>query len=249
MVSIIGSYEAHPQPAPLPRRPRRRRPLRPRRRRGQRQPAGALGADPRARGGARTAARRARRPRGWSSPPPAARSSAARGGSSTRFARSSRSRRWDRGLAGRLRIGVIPTVAPYLLPPALPLLRARHLSLDLGVREAQTDRLVEEVRQGALDAAVVALPASGARSRGDAALRGPLPPRRQRRPPRGARGPSAGAAARGHGGRAAPPPRRRPLPRRPGARRLRRRPRPQPAWTSAPPASRRSAGSSPRASA
>jgi LysR family hydrogen peroxide-inducible transcriptional activator len=66
--------------------------------------------------------------------------------------------RWDRGLAGRLRVGVIPTVAPYLLPSALPRLRARDLSLDLGVREAQTDRLLEEVRQGALDAAVVALP-------------------------------------------------------------------------------------------
>ena len=65
--------------------------------------------------------------------------------------------RWDRGLGGRLRIGVIPTVAPYLLPRALPLLRARDLSLDLGVREAQTERLVEEVRQGALDAAVIAL--------------------------------------------------------------------------------------------
>ena len=67
--------------------------------------------------------------------------------------------RWDRGLAGRLRLGVIPTVAPYLLPSALPRLRARNLSLDLGVREAQTDRLIEEVREGALDAAVVALPA------------------------------------------------------------------------------------------
>ena len=67
--------------------------------------------------------------------------------------------RWDRGLGGRLRLGVIPTVAPYLLPSALPRLRARDLSLDLGVREAQTGRLLEEVREGALDAAVVALPA------------------------------------------------------------------------------------------
>jgi LysR family transcriptional regulator, hydrogen peroxide-inducible genes activator len=67
--------------------------------------------------------------------------------------------RWDRGLAGRLRIGVIPTVAPYLLPSALPSLRARNLSLDLGVREAQTDRLIAEVREGTLDVAVVALPA------------------------------------------------------------------------------------------
>ena len=65
--------------------------------------------------------------------------------------------RWDRGLAGRLRIGVVPTVAPYLLPHALPLLRARHLALDLGIREALTERLLDEVRQGTLDAAVVAV--------------------------------------------------------------------------------------------
>jgi LysR family hydrogen peroxide-inducible transcriptional activator len=70
--------------------------------------------------------------------------------------------RWDRGLAGRLRLGVIPTVAPYLLPLALPQLRARHLALDLGVREAQTDRLLDEVREGALDVVVVALPVAEA---------------------------------------------------------------------------------------
>jgi len=69
--------------------------------------------------------------------------------------------RWNHGLSGRLLLGVIPTVAPYLLPAALPALRARNLSLDLGVREALTDRLLEEVRQGALDAAVVALPVAG----------------------------------------------------------------------------------------
>ncbi len=66
--------------------------------------------------------------------------------------------RWSRGLAGRLRLGVIPTVAPYLLPAALPLLRARNLALDLGVREAQTEILLAELRDGLLDAAVVALP-------------------------------------------------------------------------------------------
>jgi LysR family hydrogen peroxide-inducible transcriptional activator len=53
---------------------------------------------------------------------------------------------------------VIPTVAPYLLPLALPEFRARNIALDLGVREAQTGRLLEEVRSGGLDAAVVALP-------------------------------------------------------------------------------------------
>ncbi len=66
--------------------------------------------------------------------------------------------RWSRGLAGRLSLGVIPTVAPYLLPAALPLMKARDISLDLGVREAQTARLVEELKSGRLDAAVAALP-------------------------------------------------------------------------------------------
>ena len=70
--------------------------------------------------------------------------------------------RWHAGLSGRLRIGVIPTVAPYLLPLALPELRARNISLDLGVREAQTERLIDEVRSGGLDAAVVALPVEAA---------------------------------------------------------------------------------------
>jgi LysR family transcriptional regulator, hydrogen peroxide-inducible genes activator len=69
--------------------------------------------------------------------------------------------RWHDGLAGRLRIGVIPTVAPYLLPAALPLLRAHNSEIELGVREALTGRLVEEVRSGGLDAAVVALPVPG----------------------------------------------------------------------------------------
>lgn len=66
--------------------------------------------------------------------------------------------RWHGGLSGRLRIGVIPTVAPYLLPRALPDLRSRNIALDLGVREARTEHLLAEVRGGALDAAVVALP-------------------------------------------------------------------------------------------
>lgn len=69
--------------------------------------------------------------------------------------------RWRGGLGGRLRLGVIPTVAPYLLPAALPLLRGRDLALDLGVREAQTHLLIDELRRGELDAVVAALPAGG----------------------------------------------------------------------------------------
>lgn len=69
--------------------------------------------------------------------------------------------RWEKGLGGRLRLGVIPTVAPYLLPAALPPLRSRNIALDLGVREARTDMLLRELEDGSLDAVVVALPAAG----------------------------------------------------------------------------------------
>jgi LysR family transcriptional regulator, hydrogen peroxide-inducible genes activator len=63
------------------------------------------------------------------------------------------------GLSGRLKLGVIPTVAPYLLPKILPLLRAQAPDLDLRVREAQTDELLNDLENGLLDAAVLALPA------------------------------------------------------------------------------------------
>ena len=66
--------------------------------------------------------------------------------------------RWQDGLSGSLRLGVIPTVAPHLLPVALPLLRAGDLSLDLRVREAQTSVLLDDLADGRLDAAVLALP-------------------------------------------------------------------------------------------
>ncbi|QPH53630.1 LysR substrate-binding domain-containing protein [Pontivivens ytuae] len=66
--------------------------------------------------------------------------------------------RQERGLTGQLTLGVIPTVAPYLLPAALPLIRARNSALDLRVREAQTAELIAELQGGTLDAAVIALP-------------------------------------------------------------------------------------------
>ena len=67
--------------------------------------------------------------------------------------------RWREGLGGRLALGVIPTVAPYLLPVALPLIRSRNLRLELRIRESQTDRVLDALEEGLLDAAVVALPA------------------------------------------------------------------------------------------
>ncbi|TGD43038.1 hydrogen peroxide-inducible genes activator [Pseudotabrizicola sediminis] len=63
-------------------------------------------------------------------------------------------------LTGRLRIGVIPTVAPYLLPRIMKDLTARYEGLDLRPREAITQRLVEDLVEGRLDAALVALPVS-----------------------------------------------------------------------------------------
>jgi LysR family hydrogen peroxide-inducible transcriptional activator len=72
------------------------------------------------------------------------------------------SARRGRGLGGRLALGLIPTVAPYLLPFALPRLRAADLELDLGVREATTAALIEELRDGRIDAAVLALPSGEA---------------------------------------------------------------------------------------
>ena len=63
------------------------------------------------------------------------------------------------GLSGRLTLGVIPTVAPYLLPVALPMLRANHPDLDLRIRETRTERLLENLKDGTMDAAVLALPA------------------------------------------------------------------------------------------
>ena len=62
------------------------------------------------------------------------------------------------GLAGTLNLGLIPTVAPYLLPGVLAALRAQDISLRVEVREAQTDQLLADLRAGALDAAVMAVP-------------------------------------------------------------------------------------------
>jgi LysR family hydrogen peroxide-inducible transcriptional activator len=60
----------------------------------------------------------------------------------------------------RLRLGVIPTIAPYLLPQFLPLLTAARPGLDLHMRETLTPRLLQELGEGAIDAAIVALPVS-----------------------------------------------------------------------------------------
>lgn len=61
-------------------------------------------------------------------------------------------------LSGRLRLGLIPSIAPYLLPPLLPLLKAQHPDLELHLRETQTETLVHELAEGKLDVLLLALP-------------------------------------------------------------------------------------------
>ena len=63
-------------------------------------------------------------------------------------------------LAGRLRMGVIPTVAPYLLPRIIAALSDRLPDLDLHLREAMTEVLIAELQEGRLDVAILALPIS-----------------------------------------------------------------------------------------
>ncbi|MEP4704555.1 MAG: hydrogen peroxide-inducible genes activator [Hyphomicrobiales bacterium] len=63
-------------------------------------------------------------------------------------------------LEGRLRIGLIPTVAPYLLPSIIKNLTQMHAGLDIHVRETLTQQLIQELVEGKLDTAIVALPIS-----------------------------------------------------------------------------------------
>ena len=64
------------------------------------------------------------------------------------------------GIAGPLRLGVIPTIAPYLLPRLFKRLDAAFPSLELNIRETKTPRLISELTAGRIDTAIVALPVS-----------------------------------------------------------------------------------------
>ncbi len=62
----------------------------------------------------------------------------------------------------RLRLGIIPTIAPYLLPKCIAALTTQNPGLDLHVRETLTPKLVQELAEGKIDAAILALPISEA---------------------------------------------------------------------------------------
>ncbi len=61
-------------------------------------------------------------------------------------------------LSGRFRLGVIPTIAPFLLPRALPILRQTYPKLRLFLREDISHRLIGDLKAGVLDGALIALP-------------------------------------------------------------------------------------------
>jgi LysR family hydrogen peroxide-inducible transcriptional activator len=59
-------------------------------------------------------------------------------------------------LSGDVQLGVIPTLAPYLLPKVVPVLTGRHPRAELRVRELRTDVLLDELANGALDLGLIA---------------------------------------------------------------------------------------------
>lgn len=61
-------------------------------------------------------------------------------------------------LAYPMTVGMIPTIAPYLLPKVLPELKAQYPNFRMTVVEQQTERLIEQVRYGHIDTAIIALP-------------------------------------------------------------------------------------------
>jgi LysR family hydrogen peroxide-inducible transcriptional activator len=61
-------------------------------------------------------------------------------------------------MCGTLRLGIIPTIAPFLLPASLRLLRERFPRLRLTLREDLTAKLIERLEDGQLDLALIALP-------------------------------------------------------------------------------------------
>lgn len=67
-------------------------------------------------------------------------------------------RRGGSVLEGLVRIGIIPTVAPYLVPQLIPHLRRTYPVMEIELKEALTDALTADLMEGRLDAVIAALP-------------------------------------------------------------------------------------------
>jgi LysR family hydrogen peroxide-inducible transcriptional activator len=65
------------------------------------------------------------------------------------------------GLRGPLALGVIPTMAPYLLPGLLPAVTAAHRRVELHLHELKTAEILRQLREGGLDLGLLALPVAG----------------------------------------------------------------------------------------
>jgi len=65
------------------------------------------------------------------------------------------------GLRGPLALGVIPTMAPYLLPGLLPAVTAAHRRVELHLHELKTAEILRGLREGGLDLGLLALPVAG----------------------------------------------------------------------------------------
>ncbi|MFB9221717.1 hydrogen peroxide-inducible genes activator [Paracoccus cavernae] len=74
-------------------------------------------------------------------------------------------------LSGPIRLGIIPTVAPYLIPALIPALRRAHPDAALELHEATTDALIDEIEMRRLDAGIVALPVAAPWLRAEPVLR------------------------------------------------------------------------------
>ena len=70
----------------------------------------------------------------------------------------SRSKLLSEPMSGPLRLGIIPTIAPYMLPDILPKINERFSRLELQLHEDITDRLLDKVRKGQIDVILMAFP-------------------------------------------------------------------------------------------
>ena len=61
-------------------------------------------------------------------------------------------------LSGELRIGIIPTLAPYLLPPLYKTMRQKYPKLNLVIKESITEELIQELKNNRLDCGIVVTP-------------------------------------------------------------------------------------------
>lgn len=61
-------------------------------------------------------------------------------------------------LASEIRLGAIPTIGPFVLPRALPILKKKYPKLKLFLREGQTEDTLERLRKGDLDVGLIAFP-------------------------------------------------------------------------------------------